>query len=92
MSARRAGTTATWDQMNKYFGLMQMPIITSRYWNMVHGVTPEQIKQDLEGMQVMRVLGNNMAFSALKMLREDGNLYLKTGTNGIYEFYKIVIF
>ena len=62
MSARRAGTTATWDQMNKYFGLMQMPIITSRYWNMVHGVTPEQIKQDLEGMQVMRVLGNNMAF------------------------------
>ena len=62
MSARRAGTTATWDQMNKYFGLMQMPIITSRYWNMVHGVTPDQVKQDLEGMQVMRVLGNNMAF------------------------------
>lgn len=62
MSARRAGTTATWDQMNKYFGLMQMPIITSRYWNMVHGANPEQIKQDLEGMQVMRVLGNNMAF------------------------------
>ena len=48
---------ATWDQMNKYFGLMQMPIITSRYWNMVHGVTPDQVKQDLEGMQVMRVLG-----------------------------------
>lgn len=62
MSARRAGTTATWDQMNKYFGLMQMPIITSRYWNMVHGANPEQIKQDLEGMQVMRVPGNNMAF------------------------------
>ena len=62
MSARRAGTTATWDQMNKYFGLMQMPIITSRYWNMVHGATPDQVKEDLEGMQVMRVLGNNMAF------------------------------
>ena len=41
-SARRAGTTATWDQMNKYFGLMQMPIISSRYWNMVHEDTPEQ--------------------------------------------------
>lgn len=69
MSARRAGTTATWDQMNKYFGLMQMPIITSRYWNMVHGANPEQIKQDLEGMQVMRVLGNNMAFfCTVKML------------------------
>ena len=62
MSARRAGTTATWDQLNKYFGLMQMPIITSRYWNMVHGATPEQVKQDLEGMQIMRILGKNMAW------------------------------
>jgi len=62
ISARRAGTTATWDQMNKYFGLMQMPIITSRYWNMVHGATPEQVKKDLEGIQTMRVLGKNMAF------------------------------
>ena len=61
-SARRAGTTATWDQLNKYFGLMQMPILTSRYWNMVHGASPEQVKQDLEGLQVMRVLGNNMAY------------------------------
>ena len=62
ISARRAGTTATWDQINKYFGLMQMPIITSRYWNMVHGTTPEEVKQDLEGMQTMRILGHNMAY------------------------------
>lgn len=62
ISARRAGTTATWDQINKYFGLMQMPIVTSRYWNMVHGTTPEEVKQDLEGMQVMQILGKNMAF------------------------------
>ena len=62
MSARRAGTTATWDQMNKYFGLMQMPIVSSRYWNMVHGAAPEQVKKDLEGMQIMRILGKNMAF------------------------------
>ena len=62
ISARRAGTTATWDQVNKYFSLMQMPIITSRYWNMVHGARPEEVKQDLEGLQTMRVLGNNMAF------------------------------
>ncbi len=62
ISARRAGTTATWDQLNKYFGLMQMPIITSRYCNMVHGTTPDEVKQDLEGMQTMQVLGNNMAF------------------------------
>jgi len=62
ISARRAGTTATWDQINKYFGLMQMPIITSRYWNMVHGTNPDEVKQDLEGMQVMQILGNNMAY------------------------------
>ncbi len=62
MSARRAGTTATWDQMNKYFGLMQMPIITSRYWNMVHGARPEDVAKDEEGMQVMRILGKNMAW------------------------------
>ena len=62
MSARRAGTTATWDQMNKYFGLMQMPIITSRYWNMVHGAKPEDVKQDAEGLQTMRVLGRNMVW------------------------------
>ena len=62
LSARGAGTTATWDQLNKYFGLMQMPIITSRYWNMVHGTTPNEVRQDLEGMQTMRILGRNMAF------------------------------
>lgn len=62
ISARRAGTTVTWDQVNKYFGLMQMPTITSRYWNMVHGTNPDEVKQDLEGMQVMHLLGNNMAY------------------------------
>ena len=62
MSARRAGTTATWDQMNKYFGLMEMPIVTSRYWNMVHGNTPEEVCKDLEGMQIMKTLGKNMAW------------------------------
>lgn len=62
ISARRAGTTATFDQINKYFGLLQMPIITSQYWNMVHGAKPEEVKQDLEGMQIMRTLGRNIAF------------------------------
>jgi len=61
-SARRAGTTATFDQMNKYFTLMQMPIISSSYWNNVHGHTPEDVKKDLEGMQIMRILGRNMAW------------------------------
>lgn len=62
ISARRAGTTATWDQINKYFGLMQMPVITSRYWNMVHGTNPDEVRQDKEGIQVMQVLGDNMAY------------------------------
>lgn len=62
ISTRRAGTTATWDQLNKYFGLMQMPIISSRYWNMVHGTSLKEVKKDLEGMQIMRILGKNMSW------------------------------
>lgn len=61
-SARRAGTTATLDQLNKYMTLAEMPIVSSRYWNMVHGNTPDEVRQDLEGMQIMRVLGRNMAW------------------------------
>ena len=61
-SARRSGTTATLDQLNKYFTITQMPIISGRYWNMVHGATPEQVVQDLEGMQNMRILARNMAW------------------------------
>jgi len=61
-SARRAGTTATYDQLNKYLGISQMPIISSFYWNMVHGNTPEEVKQDAEGLATMRQLGRNMAY------------------------------
>ena len=62
VSARRAGTTATFDQLNKYFTISEMAVISSQYWNMVHGHTAEEVKKDLEGMQTMRVLGRNMAF------------------------------
>lgn len=62
ISARRAGTTATYDQINKYFGINQMPIISSRYWNMVHGSKPEDVAKDEEGMQSMRFLARNMAY------------------------------
>ncbi|EHJ02252.1 NADPH-dependent FMN reductase [Clostridium sp. DL-VIII] len=62
MSARRAGTTATFDQMNKYFTMSNMPVVSSQYWNSVHGNTPDEVNQDLEGMQTMRTLGNNMAW------------------------------
>lgn len=61
-NARRAGTTATLDQLNKYFTITQMPIISGRYWNMTHGHTPEDIRQDLEGMQNLRILARNMAY------------------------------
>lgn len=62
VSARRAGTTATLDQLNKYFTITQMPIISGRYWNMVHGSNPDEVRQDLEGMQNMRILARNMAW------------------------------
>ena len=61
-SARRAGTTATFDQLNKYFTINQMPVVSSRYWNMVHGSKPEDVLQDEEGLAVMRQLGHNMAW------------------------------
>lgn len=62
VSARRAGTTAAFDQMNKYFTIAQMPVVSSRYWNMVHGMEPEDVLQDKEGLYTMRVLGRNMAY------------------------------
>lgn len=61
-SARRAGTTATLDQLNKYFTISQMPLVPSQYWNMVHGNSPEEVAKDLEGLQTMRVLGRNMSW------------------------------
>ena len=61
-SARRAGTTATLDALNKYFTIAQMPLVSSSYWNMVHGRTPEEVEQDLEGLYTMRTLGKNMAW------------------------------
>ena len=62
VSCRRAGSSAALDQLNKYFTLNNMPVVSSQYWNMVHGHTPEDVAQDLEGLQTMRVLGNNMAW------------------------------
>lgn len=60
--ARRGGTTAAYDQINKYFGITQMPIISTRYWNMVHGARPEDVEKDAEGMQSVRILAKNMAY------------------------------
>ncbi len=61
-SCRRAGSTATLDQLHKYFAIAAMPIATSRYWPMIHGSTPEEVRQDREGMDVMALLGENIAW------------------------------
>lgn len=62
VSARRAGTTAALDTLNKYFTITQMLVVSSSYWNMVHGNTPDEVEKDLEGLQIMRTLGKNMAW------------------------------
>lgn len=62
VSCRRGGNTATFDELNKYFTISGMPIVSSQYWNMVHGNSPEEVRRDEEGLQTMRVLGRNMAF------------------------------
>ena len=61
-SARRAGTTAAYEQLLKYPGIMEMPIVSSCYWNNVHGSCPEDVQKDEEGLRTMRVLGRNMAW------------------------------
>lgn len=62
VSCRRGGSSAAFDQMNKYFTISNMMVVGSQYWNQVHGNTPEEVLQDREGMQTMRTLGRNMAW------------------------------
>lgn len=62
VSARRAGTTAAFDDINKFFAISQMPIVSSRYWNNVHGQTAEDVERDREGLATMRMLARNMAW------------------------------
>ena len=62
VSCRRGGASATLDEINKYFSISNMPIVSSQYWNMVHGNKPDEVLKDEEGMQTMRTLANNMAW------------------------------
>ena len=62
VSCRRGGATAAFDRLNKYFTMSRMPVISSQYWNMVHGFTPQDVEKDAEGLQTMRTLGDNMAY------------------------------
>ncbi len=62
VSCRRGGASASFDRLNKYFTICGMPVVSSQYWNSVHGNTPDEVRQDLEGLQTMRTLANNMAW------------------------------
>ena len=71
MVCRRGGASATFDRLNKYFTINHMPIVSSSYWNSVHGRTIGEVTQDAEGMQTMRTLGRNMAW-LLKNIQQGG--------------------
>ena len=62
LSCRRGGATAAFDQINKYFSINQMPIVSSVYWNMVHGNNPDEVVKDLEGINTVKVLAGNMSW------------------------------
>jgi len=62
VNCRRGGASASFDRLNKYFTISNMPVVSSQYWNSTHGFTPDDVKKDLEGLQTMRTLGKNMAY------------------------------
>lgn len=62
VSCRRGGATAAFERLNMYFTISNMPVVSSQYWNQVHGFTPDDVRADLEGLQTMRTLGRNMAY------------------------------
>lgn len=62
VSCRRGGATAAFDRLNKYFTIANMPVVSSQYWNQVHGNTPEEVAEDKEGLQTMRTLAHNLAW------------------------------
>jgi multimeric flavodoxin WrbA len=71
---RRGGATAAFDRLNKYFTMMNMPLVSSQYWNIAYGQTPGQVSQDEEGLQTMRTLGRNMAWLLKKLNTGEGNI------------------
>ncbi len=76
---RRGGASAAFDRLNNYFGILNMPIVSSQYWNIVYGQTPGQVANDEEGMQTMRTLGRNMAWVISKLnIAENGHPKLES--------------
>ena len=83
VSARRGGTTASLDVLNKYFTLSQMPVVSSSYWNMVHGTTPQEVLEDAEGVNIMKNLAHNMAWllECINAAKEQGIQPPQNSTN-----------
>ncbi len=77
VSCRRGGASASFDRLNKFFTICGMPVVSSQYWNSVHGNTPDEVRQDLEGLQTMRTLASNMAWllKCIEAGREKGITY-----------------
>lgn len=90
VSCRRAGSSAALDILNKYMTIAQMPVVSSGYWNMVHGNTPDEVRQDLEGMWVMRTLGRNMAWllKSIDAGRENGLAFPEAEPKPITNFIR----
>jgi multimeric flavodoxin WrbA len=81
VNCRRGGGTAAFDRLNKYFTISRMPVVSSQYWNTTHGFTPEEVRQDKEGMQIMRTLGKNMAWM-LKAIAKEGTAEIAAQEEG----------
>ncbi|MDR3210178.1 MAG: flavodoxin family protein [Oscillospiraceae bacterium] len=76
VSCRRGGASASFDRLNKYFTISHMPVVPSQYWNAVHGATPDDVRRDKEGLQIMRALGANMAWLLKSIAAGEGPIRL----------------
>lgn len=88
VTCRRCGSSATLDRLQKYFSICNMPVVSSQYWNGVHGRTPGEVLQDAEGMQTMRVLGDNMSWILKSLHGKESSI---ERAPGVYPFCPIII-
>ncbi|MDR0389636.1 MAG: flavodoxin family protein [Spirochaetaceae bacterium] len=77
VNCRRGGAGSAFDRLNKYFTISSMPVVSSQYWNATHGFTPDELRKDLEGLQIMRTLGKNMAWM-LKAIAKEGTAKIRS--------------
>lgn len=85
---RRGGASAVFDRLNKYFTITNMPVVSSQYWNSVHGMLPGEALQDAEGLQTMRTLGRNMAWMLKKLHAGEKDLPIPEETRQMTSFIR----